>query len=61
MYIHTVARSISSTLLSFVSKETIEEGPFYRVCIGSFRDRGNANSLRSEAIDKGFKDTYIFL
>lgn len=58
-HIKNVADTIASTLLSFVGKEIVEDGPFYKVCIGAFKDRNNAVNLKNEAISKGFKDTYI--
>lgn len=58
-YIKNVADTIASTLLSFVGKEIIEDGSFYKVCIGAFNDRNNAVKLKNQAISKGFKDTYI--
>jgi len=54
-----ISASISSTLLSFVNKSIVDDGVFYRVCIGAFKDRTNAVKLKNEAISKGFKDTYI--
>ena len=50
----------SSTLLSFVNKSIVNDGVFYRVCIGSFNNKDNAVNLKNEAILKGFKDTHIY-
>ena len=72
-YIKDIANSISSTLLSFVNKPTIDNSisknesttnnmskdKFYKVCIGAFKDKSNAVNIKNEAISKGFKDTYI--
>ena len=58
-YIRDIADSISSTLLSFVNKSIVDDGVFYRVCIGTYKDKSNAVKLKNEAISKGFKDTYI--
>lgn len=55
-----ISDTISSTLLSFVNKSIIDDGVFYRVCIGSFSNKDNAVNLKDEAISKGFKDTYIY-
>ena len=55
-----ISDTISSTLLSFVNKSIIDDGVFYRVCIGSFNNKDNAVNLKNEAISKGFKDTYIY-
>lgn len=55
-----ISDTISSTLLSFVNKSIINDGVFYRVCIGSFNNKDNAVNLKNEAISKGFKDTYIY-
>ena len=45
--------------LSFVNKSIIDDGVFYKVCLGAFKNRTNAVKLKNEAISKGFKDTYI--
>ena len=55
-----ISDTISSTLLSFVNKSIIDDGVFYRVCIGSFNNKDNAVNLKNQAISKGFKDTYIY-
>ncbi len=31
----------------------------YKVCVGAYKDKDNANKMLNEAIKKGFKDTYI--
>ena len=58
-YIKDIANSISSTLLASVNKSIIDDGVFYRVCIGAFKDKSNAVNIKNEAISKGFKDAYI--
>lgn len=58
-YIKDIADSISSSLLSFVNKSIVDDGIFYRVCIGAFKDKTNAVNLKNKAISKGFNDTYI--
>lgn len=58
-YIKYIADSISSTLLAFVNKSITNDGVFYRVCIGAYKDKSNAVRAKNEAIAKGFKDTYI--
>ena len=55
-----ISDTISSTLLSFVNKSIVNDGVFYRVCIGSFNNKDNAVNLKNEAISKGFKDTHIY-
>ena len=55
-----ISDTISSTLLSFVNKSIVNDGVFYRVCIGSFNNKNNAVNLKNEAISKGFKDTHIY-
>ena len=55
-----ISDTISSTLLSFVNKSIVNDGVFYRVCIGSFNNKDSAVNLKDEAISKGFKDTYIY-
>ena len=59
-YSKKLSDTISSTLLSFVNKSIIDDGVFYRVCIGSFNNKDNAVNLKNEAILKGFKDTHIY-
>ena len=58
-YLQKVAKTIASTLLNFINKETILETPLYKVTIGAFKDKNNALKLKNEALSKGFKDTYI--
>ena len=58
-YIKDIANSISSNLLASVNKSIIDDGVFYRVCIGAFKDKSNAVKIKNEAISKGFKDNYI--
>ena len=55
-----ISDTISSTLLSFVNKSIVDDGVFYRVCIGSFNNKNNAVNLKNKAISKGFKDTHIY-
>ena len=59
-HLKNIADTISSTLLSFVNKSIVNDGVFYRVCIGSFNNKDNAVNLKNEAISKGFKDTHIY-
>ncbi len=58
-YIKSIADTISSTLLAYVDKSITNDGIFYKVCIGAFKDKANAITLKNEALSKGFKDTYI--
>ncbi len=58
-YIKDAANSISYTLLASVNKSIIDDGVFYRVCVGAFNNKSNAVKIKNEAIAKGFKDTYI--
>ena len=58
-YLKDISDNISSTLLAFVNKSVVNDGVFYRVCIGAFNNKDNAIKLKNEAILKGFKDTYI--
>ena len=60
IYLKNITYTISSTLLSFVNKDFVDDKVFYRVCIGSFNNKDNAVNLKNEAISKGFKDTYIY-
>ena len=54
-----ISDTISSTLLSFVNKSIVDDGIFYRVCIGEFKDMSPALELKNTAISKGFSGTYI--
>ncbi|GAA0864732.1 N-acetylmuramoyl-L-alanine amidase [Paraclostridium tenue] len=58
-YLQKVAKTIASTLLNFIKKETPPKAPLYKVTIGAFNDKNNALKLKNEALSKGFKDTYI--
>ena len=59
IYIKDIATSISKSLLSFVNKSIVDDGIFYRVCIGEFKDMSPALELKNTAISKGFSGTYI--
>ena len=37
----------------------IEQERLYRVCIGSYKNRDNANKAMMEAKYKGYKDSFI--
>lgn len=58
-YIKDISDSISKSLLSFVNKSIVDDGVFYRVCIGEFKDKTTAIQLKDTAISKGFNNTYI--
>lgn len=38
---------------------TTSDTKMYKVCIGAYKDRDNANKMLDEAIKKGFKNSYI--
>ena len=40
-------------------KETVNTNKLYKVCIGAYKDKNNANKILNEAKEKGFKDSYI--
>ena len=40
-------------------KEIINTNKLYKVCIGAYKDKDNANKVLKEAKEKGFKDSYI--
>ena len=40
-------------------KETINTNKLYKVCIGAYKDKANADKMLDEAKEKGFKDSYI--
>ena len=58
-YIKDISDSISKSLLSFVNKSIVDDGIFYRVCIGEFKDKNDAIQLKNTAISKGFNNAYI--
>ena len=58
-YIKDISDSISKSLLSFVNKSIVDDGVFYKVCIGEFKDKTTAIQLKNTAISKGFNNTYI--
>ena len=41
-YIKDISDSISKSLLAFVNKSIVDDGTFYRVCIGEFKDKTDA-------------------
>ena len=59
IYIKNIATSISKSLLAFVNKSIVDDGIFYRVCIGEFKDKNDAIQLKNTAISKGFNNAYI--
>ena len=59
IYIKNIATSISKSLLTFVNKSIVDDGIFYRVCIGEFKDMSAAIELKNTAISKGFNNTHI--
>ena len=59
IYIKNIATSISKSLLTFVNKSIVDDGIFYRVCIGEFKDMSAAVELKNTAISKGFNNTHI--
>ena len=40
-------------------KEIINTNKLYKVCIGAYKDKDNADKILKEAKEKGFKDSYI--
>ena len=58
-YIKDISDSISKSLLAFVNKSIVDDGVFYRVCIGEFKDKTTAIQLKNTAISKGFNNTHI--
>ena len=58
-YIKDISDSISKSLLAFVNKSIVDDGIFYRVCIGEFKDMSAAVELKNNAISKGFSNTHI--
>ena len=58
-YIKDISDSISKSLLAFVNKSIVDDGIFYRVCIGEFKDKNDAIQLKHTAISKGFNNAYI--
>ena len=58
-YIKDISDSISKSLLAFVNKSIVDDGIFYRVCIGEFKDMSTAVEIKNTAISKGFNNTHI--
>lgn len=49
-----IAQSIASAILGTLEEETIEEEPLYRVQVGLFRVKQNADNLLYELLDRGY-------
>lgn len=65
-FIKNIADTIASTLLQFVNKSIVQDDNldndlFYKVCIGAFKNKQNATLIKEKAIEKGFRDSYIFI
>lgn len=53
-----IARGVLKTLkIEYVEEPTKDK--FYRVCLGSYKERQNADKILKDAKDKGFKDAFI--
>ena len=58
-YIKDISDTISKSLLAFVNKSIVDDGVFYRVCIGAFKDETTAIEFKNTAISKAFNNTYL--
>ena len=45
--------------IEYKKEITTNTNKLYKVCIGAYKDRDNADKMLEEAIKKGFKDSYI--
>lgn len=46
-------------VINFSTNNLNNDEVYYRCIVGSFKERGNAESRKAELIDKGYKDTFI--
>jgi N-acetylmuramoyl-L-alanine amidase len=54
-----MARAIVEGIINKNIEKSHDKDKFYRVCVGSFRDKDNAAKVLEEAKDKGYKDAFI--
>ena len=45
--------------IEYKKEITTNTNKLYKVCIGAYKDKDNANKILNKAKEKGFKDTYI--
>ena len=45
--------------IEYKKEITTNTNKLYKVCIGAYKDKDNANKILNEAKEKGFKDSYI--
>ncbi len=57
--IKAIAKVITDNLVDLFGLEKTSDDNLYKVCIGAFNDKNNANKQVEEAKAKGFKDAYI--
>lgn len=53
-----IARGILRTLEIDYVEESVKD-TYYRVCLGSYKEKNNADKILKDAKDKGFKDAFI--
>lgn len=59
LYAESVARGLCEYVGVSYKEENKEDGYYYRVCVGSFKELENANKVLTEVKNKGFKDGFI--
>jgi N-acetylmuramoyl-L-alanine amidase len=57
--IENMARAIVEGIINKKIEKSHDKDKFYRVCVGSFREKDNAAKMLEEAKDKGYKDAFI--
>ena len=45
--------------IEYKKEITINTNKIYKVCIGAYKNKDNADKILKEAKEKGFKDSYI--
>lgn len=55
-----MAKAIAEGILNkSINIEPVESDNFFKVCIGAYKNRENAVTIKNEAIANGFKDAYM--
>jgi N-acetylmuramoyl-L-alanine amidase len=57
--VEDIAKAIVEGVIDKDIDKSRDEDKFYRVCVGSFREKDNADKLLDEVKDKGYKDAFI--
>lgn len=54
-----IAEGITGQVITENTNNATTNDKFYKVCLGAYKDRNNANKILNEAKEKGFKDAYL--